>query len=83
MLFSATLFVAIERPFLDLREKFIGRRSLAGAPVGASIELPVPLAGAGEVMPAVVADRAPTVVTSVAKKPETYPAPDRDVSAGS
>ena len=83
VLFSATLFVAIERPFLDLREKFIGRRSLAGAPVGASIELPVPLAGAGEVMPAVVADRAPTVVTSVAKKPETYPAPDRDVSAGS
>lgn len=41
VLFSAVLFVAVERPFLDLREKVIGKRSLAGAPAMVTVDAPV------------------------------------------
>jgi hypothetical protein len=41
VLFSAVLFVAVERPFLDLREKVIAKRSLAGAPAMVTVDAPV------------------------------------------
>jgi peptidoglycan/LPS O-acetylase OafA/YrhL len=79
--FSAVLFVAVERPFLDVREKFIGRRSLAGAPVAAPVERPAAPAGAGEVVPVVAIDQPPPVVTEIAKVAETGPVNDQGTSA--
>jgi hypothetical protein len=76
--FSALLFVAVEHPFLDLREKVIGRRSLAGAPTAVSIELPAAPAGSGSVAPGVAAERSSTAIPT---EPETLGAPavqDRD-----
>lgn len=77
VLFSAILFVAVERPFLDLRERFIGRRSLAGAPVAASIELPAAPVGDVEVTTAAATEPA-AAMPAVAKVPEPYPVRDSE-----
>lgn len=72
VLFSAIFFVAIERPFLDLREKFIGRRSLAGAPATISIEVPTAIVVATETAhpgTTVLAPAAPAPATRVVRDP--------------
>jgi peptidoglycan/LPS O-acetylase OafA/YrhL len=87
VLFSAILFAAVERPFLDLRERFIGRRSLAGAPVAASIELPVAAAielsaapvRTTDVVSADAVDRGAAAKAPV-EAPEMYAAHDRDAN---
>jgi peptidoglycan/LPS O-acetylase OafA/YrhL len=76
VLFSAILFVAVERPFLDVRERFVGRRSLAGAQVAASIELPAAPVMAAEAVPPPARDHAATVPAS-AKAPGVYPVDGR------
>jgi peptidoglycan/LPS O-acetylase OafA/YrhL len=72
VLFSAVLFVAVEQPFLGLREKLVGRRSLAGAPAAASIELPAAPAGSGSTVPAVAAERAPAAVPTATMQAESH-----------
>jgi peptidoglycan/LPS O-acetylase OafA/YrhL len=53
VLFSAALFIAVERPFLDLRERFIGRRAVAGVPAEVVVEIPVaPIADVAPSAPA-------------------------------
>lgn len=74
--FSAVLFIAIERPFLDIREKFIGRRSLAGAPLDVQVPIPVIPGDAGETVTAVAIDPSPASVGTVAKIAEITPAPE-------
>lgn len=79
VLFSALLFIAIERPFLDLREQFIGRRSLAGAPVAAVTEPAAVTLDAGGLASTVAAEPAP-VVEPPSMTPETYVVEDRGKS---
>ncbi len=75
VLFSAILFIAIEHPFLDLREHFIGRRSLAGAPLAVAPEPALVALNAGGVTSAVAAKPA-AVVEPPPITPETYVAED-------
>lgn len=79
VLFSAVFFVAAERPFLDLRERFVGRRSIAGAPVAASIELPAAPVGDVEVVRAVATDRG-DAATEVVETLERHPVRDSESS---
>ncbi len=76
VLFSALLFTAVERPFLELRERFVGRRSLAGAPAAAQPEPapePAPVAvNAGGVTRSVVAIEQAGAVEPPAAMPESY-----------
>jgi peptidoglycan/LPS O-acetylase OafA/YrhL len=71
VLFSALLFMAVERPFLELRERFVGRRSLAGAPAAAQPELSPVAVNAGGMTSVVAADQAGAVEPPAAM-PESY-----------
>ena len=79
VLFSAVLFVAVERPFLDLRERFASRHSLASAPVAASIELPAAPVVDVEVVRVVASDRG-DAATEVVETLERRPARDSESS---
>ena len=78
-LFAAALFIAVEHPFLDLRERLIGRRSLAAAPVVPRASTPalIPAGGAPAtaLAPAPADSPVPVPAPAPADAPVPVPAP--------
>jgi hypothetical protein len=75
-LFSAILFIAVERPFLELRERYVGRRSLAGAPAAVQAEPALLPVNSGSISTVAAAEQSGAVESPAAMPPvtpESYP----------